>query len=57
MIFNRVDPTPPQTQGAPYLARSLRQMWETTNLRTGDPKDHHKPGCPRFAKLTSILFT
>jgi hypothetical protein len=27
--------TPPPIEGAPYLARSLRQMWETTNLRSG----------------------
>ena len=24
-----------QIQGAPYLARFLRQIWETTNLRSG----------------------
>ncbi len=30
----RMDPEPPPIEGAPYLARSLRQMWETADLST-----------------------
>ncbi len=29
-----MDPKPPPIEGAPYLARSLREMWETADLST-----------------------
>jgi hypothetical protein len=29
-----IDPKPPRIEGAPYLARSLRQMWGTADLST-----------------------
>ena len=31
---SNMDPRPPPIEGAPYLARSLRQMWETADLST-----------------------
>jgi hypothetical protein len=31
---SNMDPKPPRIEGAPYLARFLRQMWETADLHS-----------------------
>jgi hypothetical protein len=46
-----MDAKPPPIEGAPYLARFLRQMWKTADLSTAlrSVENHLASSLPRLA--------